>query len=98
MARAVGSNSAFITIPLLRPAILAVLMLGFIYTLRVFDLIWIMTKGGPGNATEVLPTFAYRLAFVHFDFGRSAAVAVLVLMILLAAALAYLRSAFSDEP
>jgi multiple sugar transport system permease protein len=87
-----------ITIPLLRPAILAVLMLGFIYTLRVFDLIWIMTKGGPGNATEVLPTFAYRLAFVHFDFGRSAAVAVLVLMILLAAALAYLRSAFSDEP
>ncbi len=87
-----------ITIPLLRPAILAVLMLGFIYTLRVFDLIWIMTKGGPGNATEVLPTFAYRLAFVHFDFGQSAAVAVLVLVILLAAALAYLRSAFSDEP
>ncbi len=73
-------------------------MLGFIYTLRVFDLIWIMTKGGPGNATEVLPTFAYRLAFVHFDFGQSAAVAVLVLLILLAAALAYLRSAFSDEP
>ena len=87
-----------LTIPLLRPAILAVLMLGFIYTLRVFDLIWIMTKGGPGNATEVLPTFAYRLAFVHFDFGQSAAVAVLVLLILLAAALAYLRSAFSDEP
>ena len=86
-----------ITIPLLRPAILAVLMLGFIYTLRVFDLIWIMTKGGPGNATEVLPTFAYRLAFVLFDFGRSAAVAVIVLLILLVAAVAYLRWAFSDE-
>jgi multiple sugar transport system permease protein len=87
-----------LTIPLLRPAILAVLMLGFIYTLRVFDLIWIMTKGGPGNATEVLPTLAYRLAFVHFDFGQSSAIAVLVLLILLVAAVAYLRSAFSDEP
>ena len=86
-----------ITIPLLRPAIFAVLMLGFIYTLRVFDLIWIMTKGGPGNATEVLPTFAYRLAFVLFDFGRSAAVAVIMLLILLVAAIAYLRWAFSDD-
>jgi multiple sugar transport system permease protein len=86
-----------LTVPLLRPAILAVLMLGFIYTLRVFDLIWIMTKGGPGNATEVLPTFAYRLAFVHLDFGESAAVAVFILLILFAAALAYLRSAYSDE-
>jgi multiple sugar transport system permease protein len=86
-----------LTVPLLRPAILAILMLGFIYTLRVFDLIWIMTKGGPGNATEVLPTFAYRLAFVHLDFGESAAVAVFILIILFAAALAYLRSAYSDE-
>ena len=88
----------YITIPLLRPAILAVLMLGFIYTMRVFDLIWIMTKGGPGNATEVLPTFAYRLAFVHFDFGRSSAVAVFMMLILFIAAMLYLRSAFSDEP
>ena len=87
-----------LTLPLLRPAILAVLVLGFIYTLRVFDLIWIMTKGGPGTATEVLPTFAYRLAFVHFDFGKSAAVAVVVLSILFVAAIAYLRSAHSDEP
>ena len=53
----------FITIPLLKSTIMAVLMLGFIYTLRVFDIIWIMTKGGPGTATEVLPTLAYRLSF-----------------------------------
>lgn len=86
-----------ITIPLLRSTILAVLMLGFIYTLRVFDLIWIMTKGGPGNATEVLPTFAYRLSFIHFNFGQSAAVAIIVLVILMAAAVGYLRTAFSEE-
>lgn len=87
----------YITIPLLRSAILAVLMLGFIYTLRVFDLIWIMTKGGPGNATEVLPTFAYRLSFISFNFGQSAAVAVVILLILFAAALLYLKFAFEEE-
>lgn len=87
----------YITIPLLRSTILAVLMLGFIYTLRVFDLIWIMTKGGPGLATEVLPTLAYRLAMVHFDFGQSAAVAVIMLVILLSAAVLYLKATLSEE-
>jgi multiple sugar transport system permease protein len=86
-----------LTIPLLRPTILAVLMLGFIYTLRVFDLIWIMTKGGPGNATEVLPTFAYRLSFISFNFGQSAAVAMIVLIILMSAAVIYLRSTLAEE-
>jgi multiple sugar transport system permease protein len=87
----------YLTVPLLRPTILAVLMLGFIYTLRVFDLIWIMTKGGPGNATEVLPTLAYRLSFVHFDFGKSAAIAVIMLIILLIAAVGYLKLTVQEE-
>lgn len=85
----------YLTIPLLRSTILATLMLGFIYTLRVFDVIWIMTKGGPGSATEVLPTFAYRLSFINFNFGQSAAVSVIILMILLVAAVFYLR--FSNQ-
>lgn len=72
-------------------------MLGFIYTLRVFDLIWIITKGGPGIATEVLPTFAYRLSFISFNFGQSAAVAVIMMVILLTAAVFYLRYAILHE-
>lgn len=87
----------YLTIPLLRSVILAVLMLGFIYTLRVFDVIWIMTKGGPANATEVLPTFAYRLSFISFNFGQSAAVSVIILLILLVAAIFYLRFALREE-
>jgi multiple sugar transport system permease protein len=87
----------YITIPLLKSTILAVLMLGFIYTLRVFDVIWIITKGGPGNATEVLPTFAYRLSFINFNFGRSAAVSVIMLLILLGAAILYLRAIMKEE-
>src|SRR5690606_16741380 len=54
------------TLPLMKPTILATLMLGFIYTLRVFDVIWVMTGGGPVNATEVLPTLAYRESFNRF--------------------------------
>jgi len=87
----------YITLPLLKSTILAVLMLGFIYTLRVFDIIWIMTKGGPGTATEVLPTLAYRLSFINFNFGQSAAVSVIILAILLIAAVLYLRVTFSEE-
>jgi multiple sugar transport system permease protein len=87
----------YLTIPLLRPTIFALLMLGFIYTLRVFDLIWIITKGGPGTATEVLPTFAYRLSFISFNFGQSAAVAVIMMVVLLSAAVVYLKFAIQHE-
>ena len=87
----------YITLPLLKSTILAVLMLGFIYTLRVFDIIWIMTKGGPGTATEVLPTLAYRLSFINFNFGQSAAVSVIILAILLIAAVLYLKVTFGEE-
>jgi len=82
---------------MLKSTILAVLMLGFIYTLRVFDVIWIMTKGGPADATEVLPTFAYRLSFISFNFGQSAAVSVIILSILFVAAIGYLKFAVQEE-
>jgi multiple sugar transport system permease protein len=85
-----------LTIPMLKPTILAVLMLGLIYTLRVFDIIWIMTRGGPGNQTEVLPTFAYRLSFVHFQFGQSSAVSVIILVVLLIVSIFYVRNTSSE--
>jgi len=85
-----------ITLPLLKPTIFAVLMLGLIYTLRVFDIIWIMTKGGPGNATEVLPTYAYRLSFVHFQFGQSSATSVILLVVLFIVAIFYVRNAITE--
>jgi len=87
----------YMTIPLLKSTIMAVLMLGFIYTLRAFDVIWIMTKGGPANATEVLPTFAYRLSFINFNFGQSSAVSVIILLILMVAAFFYLKFGIQEE-
>lgn len=86
-----------ITVPLLRPAIQSVLMLGFIYTFKVFDLVYVMTKGGPVNATEVLSTFSYRLSFTEFSFSKGAAVANILFVILLFVSLGYLRSIKAEE-
>ncbi|GAC1365580.1 MAG: sugar ABC transporter permease [Ktedonobacteraceae bacterium] len=79
-----------ITLPLMRSTSLTVLMLGFIYTLNVFDLIYVMTGGGPVNATEVMPLYAYRIAFGEFDLGSGSAVATLMFLLLLLVSAAYL--------
>lgn len=80
-----------ITIPLLRPVILVVLMLGFIYTFKVFDLVFVMTGGGPINSTEVLSTVAYRFSFDEFNFSLGAAVANVLFLILFIISLIYLK-------
>lgn len=79
-----------ITLPLMRSTSLTVLMLGFIYTLNVFDLIFVMTGGGPVNATQVMPMYAYTIAFQQFDLGSGSAVAVLMFLLLLVASAIYL--------
>ena len=86
-----------ITLPLLRPAIMSVLMLGFIYTFKVFDLIFMMTNGGPLNYTEVLATYSYRASFVQFNFSRGAAGAVVLFVCLMAVGVFYLRLIAKDE-
>ena len=86
-----------ITIPLLRPALFAVLMLGLIYTFRVFDLIWAMTRGGPVDATQVLPTYAFELVFQQFRFGQGAAVMNVLFVVLFMLSLGYLRTLRREE-
>ncbi len=86
-----------ITLPLLRPVIMVVLMLGFIYTFKVFDIVYVMTGGGPINSTEVLSTLAFRYSFTDFDFSLGAAVANVLFLILFAISLVYLRMIKKDE-
>jgi len=74
----------FVTIPQLRNTLITLTIFDFIGAFVFFDLIWIMTGGGPVNSTEVLATYAYRLAFERFDFGYSAAVAVLMFLVMIA--------------
>jgi multiple sugar transport system permease protein len=79
-----------LTVPLMRPVSLSVLLLGIIYTFKVFDLIYVMTSGGPVDATTVLPIYAYQLTFEFFRFSQGAAAATLLLVGLIGVAIAYL--------
>jgi ABC-type sugar transport system permease subunit len=66
-------------------------LLRAIWYFNWFDLIWLLTGGGPGRATEVMPIIAYRTAFVEFQFGRASAVSDIMLMISLVLVLIYFR-------
>jgi multiple sugar transport system permease protein len=57
-----------------------------------FDVIWLLTAGGPLQATETLPIYVYRLAFQDFDFGLAAAACTLMFALLLVAASVYFRA------
>jgi multiple sugar transport system permease protein len=82
-----------ITFPLLRPVSAITLLLGSIYTLKVFDIIWIMTRGGPTDSSSTFATWSYRLGFGNLlpSFGPGAAVGNLLIVLALVAGLVYLR-------
>lgn len=86
-----------ITIPLLKQTILSALVLGFVLTFKVFDLVYVMTGGGPVDATEVLSTYSYKLSFQMFHFGEGAAVANVLFVCLLVVALIYLNVSAKEE-
>jgi multiple sugar transport system permease protein len=92
-----GDRFFYITLPMMRPVALGVLLLTFIYTFKVFDLIYIMTAGGPVDATTVLPIHIYRLTFAFFRFAEGAAAAVLLLLGLLGLAIGYSRLIQREE-
>lgn len=86
-----GQRFLHITLPLMKGSMLAVLMLGFIYTFRAFDLMYIMTAGGPLNSTDVLGTYSYMLSFTQFEFSKGSAVAMVLFVCLFVVGLFYLR-------
>lgn len=86
-----------ITLPLLKPAIESVLILGFIYTFKVFDLVYVMTNGGPVNSTHMLSTYSYKLSFELFKYSKGAAVANILFIILFCVSLLYLKFSYSEE-
>lgn len=86
-----------ITIPMIRPAIMSVLTLGFVYTFKVFDLVWTMTKGGPINSTELVSTYAYKLSFDEFQFSKGAAAANILFLILCAVGAFYIKLINDEE-
>ena len=86
-----------ITLPLLRPTIESVLVLGFIYTFKCYDLIYVMTSGGPVNSTHLMSTYSYKLSFEMFDYSMGSAAANVLLVILLVVGMVYLKITMEGE-
>jgi multiple sugar transport system permease protein/N,N'-diacetylchitobiose transport system permease protein len=80
-----------ILLPLVTPVILIVLVLRTMEAFKVFDLIWIMTHGGPANSTQTIAIYAYQTAYQGFDFGRGAALGYLIALAIMVLAAIYLR-------
>ncbi|WP_369221145.1 carbohydrate ABC transporter permease [Streptomyces sp. R39] len=83
-----------VTFPLLRPVSAITLLLGLVYTLKVFDIIWIMTKGGPADSSATFATWSYQLGFGNLlpAFGPGAAVGNLLVVAALVLGLVYVRA------
>jgi multiple sugar transport system permease protein len=81
-----------IILPMLGPLTGIVFTLSVTYTVKVFDLIFILTGGGPANATQTLATYAYQRSFRNFDWGHGAAIGNILIVIALGFAYFYLRS------
>jgi multiple sugar transport system permease protein len=80
-----------VTLPLLKPALLLALLFRTVDSLRVFDLVYVMTQGGPADATNVLQFYGYKKTFAEGMIGYGSAIAVTVFLLSLALALIYLR-------
>lgn len=81
----------YVTLPLLRPAILIALLLRTMDLLRVFDQIFILTEGGPGFSTETVSLYIYRTAFRFSDFGYAAAMSFVLLLFTNVISVGYIR-------
>ncbi|MFC4624001.1 carbohydrate ABC transporter permease [Daeguia caeni] len=94
-ARIDGANALqilrHVTLPMLRPVILVTLLIRMISALKSYDLIYMLTQGGPGKSTETISFYAYRLGFRFLDIGQAAAVSFILLVAVVALTLVLLR-------
>ncbi|MCX6090312.1 MAG: sugar ABC transporter permease [Candidatus Atribacteria bacterium] len=80
-----------VTLPSMRPIITTTLLFTFIWTFNYFELIYVMTGGGPSEKTHIFPTYIYDLAFKRFRFGNASGFAVVDFLFLLIFSLIYVR-------
>lgn len=83
--------------PMLRPLTTVVVGLSIVASLKTFDIVLAMTKGGPGRASETLALTMYRDAFVNSNYGSGSAIAVFLMVVTLLASLLYLRRQLSPK-
>jgi multiple sugar transport system permease protein len=81
----------FIILPWVKPVILVALVLRTMDAFKVFDTIWIMTRGGPANSTQTIGIYAYQTAYQSFNFGGGAALGYLIALLIVGLAAIYIR-------
>ena len=90
-----GANDAqklwYITLPHLKPIMISIALLDFIWTMQVFPLVWMTTGGGPIHATEMLSTYTYKLAFSRSQFSLAAASAVVIFFLSMSMTYFYIK-------
>jgi multiple sugar transport system permease protein/N,N'-diacetylchitobiose transport system permease protein len=80
-----------ITLPLLRPIIAVVLVLRTIEAFKVFDIVYVMTRGGPANGTQTVALLTYQSAFSEQHFGYGSALSVLIVVVIMTLAVLYMK-------
>lgn len=80
-----------VTLPLLTSTILVALLFRTLDAFRVFDLVWVLTNGGPGNTTETLSVYAYKTLMRYLDFGTGSALAVLTFVCVMLISFFYIK-------
>lgn len=99
-ARIDGTNAwqelVHVILPLLRPSLTIALLFQTIVKLRVFDLVYIMTGGGPGISTQPYGIYIYRTYFRYFDGGQAATIAVVLMLLGALISLAYIRLIYKE--
>ncbi len=86
-----------ITLPSMKPVITVTLLLTFIWTFNYFELVYVMTGGGPAESSHIFPTYIYDLAFKRFRFGDASRFAVVDFLFLLIFSLFYVQLSFKGE-
>lgn len=81
----------YITLPLIRLPILAVLLIRVIDTIKLFDIIYVLTMGGPGGRTETISFYTYLVGFRYFRMGYAAALSYLILLISVVLSMVFIR-------
>jgi multiple sugar transport system permease protein len=87
-----------ITLPLLKPTSLFVIVISLIGSFQVFDQIWVMTKGGPANATQVTAIYIYQQAFQYLNLGYGSAIAFVLFVIILGFSLLQFKLLGTTQP
>jgi len=88
----------YITLPLLKPLMLVALLFRFVDALKLFDIVFVLTNGGPASATEVANLYMYRIGFIYFNYSYSSTLAVFFIIALVIIAIGiYINTAIRGK-